>query len=178
MNGIVRGYWADAYYNGDFICVKTRSGYRGGTEGGDPKGKQYLLPPDASDIALGAAVLDAMAHSRFVLPAPRTDVWIHPEVEFDMELYDYKKSIERYAAWTKALMERYGYKTKRALFKQMKLCGIDSKNGVVDIRPSYHEKLEGWSGDGITEEDHVKLAANSSAAEIGAALRLAFSRCT
>ena len=95
-----------------------------------------------------------------------------------MELYDYKLGIERYAAWTKALMEHYGYKTKRALFKEMKKCGIESKSGVIDIRPSHHEKLEGWSGEGITEEDHIKLAANSSPAEIGAALRLAFSRCT
>lgn len=177
MNEIVRGYWARALFNGDFICVETWSGYRG-VDQLDDKGKQHLLVPDASDEVLGTAVLDAMAHSRFVLPAPRTDVWIHPEVEFDMELYDYKKSIERYAAWTKALMERYGYKTKRALFKEMKSCSIESKNGVIDIRPKHHEKLEGWSGEGITEEDHIKLAANSSAAEIGAALRLAFSRCT
>lgn len=175
MDDIVKSAWAGAIYNGDFICVETYSGYRSSRS--DPKGTQHLLIPDVSCEVLGVALLDALAHSRFVLPEPRSDVWVHPEAEFDSDLYDYKRGIERYAEWTKALMKRYGYKTKRALFKNMKSCNIESQNGTITIRPSYHEKLEMWSGDGISKDDYVVIPA-SSPAEIGAALRLAFSRCT
>lgn len=176
MNDVVKSAWAGAICNGDFICVETYSGYRSSRR--DPKGAQHLLVPDVSDEALGAAFLDALARSRFVLSEPRADVWIHPEAEFDSDLYDYKQGIERYAEWAKTLMGRYGYKTKRALFKEMKNCSIESQNGTITIRPSHHEKLEAWSGDGIGKENYVLISANSPPAEIGAALRLAFSRCT
>jgi hypothetical protein len=65
MNDVVRGRWAGAFDNADFLCVETYSGYRGGVR--DHKGKQHLLGPDVSDEILGAALLDAMAHSRFYL---------------------------------------------------------------------------------------------------------------
>jgi hypothetical protein len=176
MNEITKVAWANAKFNGDFILVETFSGYTSSMR--DPKGKQRFLAPDANDEELGLAVLDALASSRFVLPGPRTDVWIHPDAGFDMELYDYRQTAARYAAWTKDLMARYGYKTKRALFKNMKSCSIERKGGTITISPSHHEKLEAWSrekDDGI--EDAV-IAADAKPAEIGAALRLAFSRCT
>ncbi|MCT7051686.1 contact-dependent growth inhibition system immunity protein, partial [Salmonella enterica] len=47
----------------------------------------------------------------------------------------------------------------------------------ITIRPSFHEKLEAWSGDRISETDNVVLAVDSTPAEIGAGLRLALSRC-
>ena len=75
-------------------------------------------------------------------------------------------------------MERYGYKTKRALFKDMKKCSIESNRGQITIRPSYHEKLEAWSGKGVSESDYVIIPSGSSPSDVGAALRLAFSRCT
>lgn len=175
MNQVTRAYWASAFCNGDFICVKTYSGYNGGR--GDPKGKQHLLAPDASDESLGLAVLDAMAHSRFVLGVPRPGSVYPPDLEFDMDLYDYKKVAERYAAWTKALMERYGYRTRRALFKDMKNCSIESRNGVITIGPSNHEKLEAWGREKDDGIEDVVIPADSTPAEIGAALRLAFSRC-
>jgi len=94
-----------------------------------------------------------------------------------MDPYDYKKTAERYAEWTKDLMARYGYKTKRALFKNMKNCSIAKMSGVITIKPSHHEKLERWTSEKDEFED-VVIPAESTPAEIGAALRLAFSRCT
>lgn len=176
MNDVIRGYWAGAKNNGDFICIETNSGYRGGRL--DYKGKQHLLSPDANYEDLGVAVLDALAHSRFVLGAPR-DGSIYPQdVEFDMELYDYKLTAERYAKWLADLMAHYGYKSKRGLFKNMHNCSIESCNGLITISPWHHEKLEAWDGEGIAKEDNVIIPANSTPAEIGAALSLAFSRCT
>jgi hypothetical protein len=75
-------------------------------------------------------------------------------------------------------MQRYGYKTKRALFKNMKSCSVEVDDGMMTIQPWHHEKLEGWSGNGISKEDYVVIPANSTPGEIGEALRLAFSRCT
>lgn len=176
MDDVIRGYWAGAKFNGDFFCIETRSGYRGGSEL-DYKGKQHLLPSDASDETLGIAVVDALAHSRFVLGAPRAGSSYPPNVEFDMELYDYNKSNERYAQWIKNLMARYGYKTKRALFKNMHSCSIKSCQGIMNFHPWHHERLEGWSrakDDGIED---VIIPADSTPVEIGAALKLAFSRC-
>ncbi|PWK43232.1 contact-dependent growth inhibition system immunity protein [Pseudomonas sp. OV226] len=176
MNNVEKTAWADAGVNKEFIYVKTYSGYR--SSRADPKGVEHYASPEITDQELGAAILDALAHSRFVLPEPRKDVWIHPEATFDMDLYDYELTNQRYDKWVDSTLERYGYKTKRALFKDMRKCSIECQSGQITIRPSHHEKLEAWSGKGITEKDYVVISSNSSPREIGAALRLAFSRCT
>ena len=175
-NEVIRGYWAAVKCNSDFICVETCSGYRGGTDV-DPKGKQHFIATDASDENLGLAVVDALAHSRWVLSAPREGSTYSPEVEFDSDL-TFKKGAERYVAWTEFLIERYSYKTKRALFKDMKNVSIEKKSGSITFKPWHHEKLEAWGrtkGDGIED---VVIPDTSTPAEIGAALRLALSRCT
>jgi hypothetical protein len=175
MNYDVTGSWANADCNGDFILVETVSGYRGPAHR-EPKGKQHFLALDSSDEQLGQAVIDALAYSRLVLPAPRTDVWIHPDTEFDMELYDYRQVVERLKAWNKDLMTRYGYKTKRALFKSMDHCGIERKGRKIAISPYRHIALQAWEP--FDESANVVIPADGSPAEIGSALRLAFSRCT
>jgi hypothetical protein len=160
---VKRNFQASASENGDFVCIETYSGYRGGVR--DYLGKQHLLPPDATDAKLGHAVIDALAHSRFVLP------------QQDMVLYDYEQMKRHYADWIKNLQSRYRYKSKRALFSNMRSCMIKSQDGTLTIMPSNHDRLEGWSGDGITKDDWVILPADSPPQAIGAALRLAFSRC-
>lgn len=176
MNQVTKASWAEALRNADLVSIETRSGYR--SNRADPKGAQHLLSPDASDEVLGTALLDSLEHSRFVVSAPQEGVWIHPEAEFDSDLYDFKKSAARYEVWKKSLMDRYGYKTHQALFKGMKSCSVERRAGLMKITPMHHEQLEAWGrtkGDGI---DDVVLPAKSAPAEIGAALRLAFSRCT
>ncbi|WP_313117511.1 contact-dependent growth inhibition system immunity protein [Ectopseudomonas guguanensis] len=176
MNDVVKTAWADAGVNKEFIYVKTYSGYR--SSRADPKGVEHHASLDVSDQDLGAMVLDALAHSRFVLPEPRKDVWIHPEATFDVDLYDYDLTIQRYNQWIDNTLGRYSYKNKRALFKDMKKCSIESKDGQIVIRPSHHEKLEAWSGKGVSESDYVIIPSGSGPSDIGAALRLAFNRCT
>lgn len=169
--------WAEAVKNNEFISIQTYSGYGGGMNA-DPKGVEHILPADASDDALGSALLDALSRSRFVLARPRTDVWQHPEVEFDADLTDPERTQERYKAWVANLMARFGYKTKRALFKDMMSCGIELDDGVITIRPSHHERLEAWGREKDDVFVDVAIAEDRPAAEIGAALKLAFSRCT
>jgi len=140
MNDVVRTAWVDAGVNKDFIYVKSYSGYR--SSRADPLGVEHHASPEIIDQELGVMVLDALAHSRIVLPKPREDVWIHPEATFDMDLYDYDLTSQRYDHWVSSTLEHYGYKTKRALFKDMKKCSIESKMGQITIRPSHHGKLE------------------------------------
>src|ERR1700750_1365669 len=173
---VVKTAWANAIISKDLISVRTYSGYR--SSRADPQGVEHFLSPDAADKELGSAVLDALAHSRFVLPESRKDDCIHPEATFDKDLYNYNLTNQRYDQWVSSLLERYGYKTKRALFKDMKNCSIESKSGQITIRPSHHEKLEAWSGEGISASDYVTIPGDSSPSDVGAALRLAFSRCT
>ena len=151
-----------AMHNGDFISIQADSGYSLALA--DPKATEYLLDPNVTDEILGKTILDSLKQSRFL--------------SFEEEGYFMENVEKNYKEWVQKLMNLYGYKTKRALFKNMKNCGIESHNGIITIRPSHHEKLEAWDGEGFTEEDYVKIPADSPPAEIGAALRLAFSRCT
>jgi hypothetical protein len=125
---------------------------------------EFLLDVCASDEELGKAVVESLKNSRFL------------ELEKAYELYDICK--ENYPKWISSLMEKYGYKTKRAFFKNMLSCGMRLKGDVIVIRPSHHETLEGWGSGKITEKDYVHVPFTAPYAEIGAALRLAFSRCT
>ena len=156
-------FCASIYKNQDFIEVKTFSGYRMTTS--DPDGIQKLLPLDVSDEELGQVTLLALAKSRILDVSE-----LGPLINRD----NVKK---RYDAWVADLMAKYNYKTKRALFKNMMQCSVEIRDGRLTISPSWHEKLEAWSGEGLTEDDDVVLSVNSTTEEIGAGVRLAFSRC-
>lgn len=175
MQNLVKTAFASAKMNNDFLCLETRSGYR--STKFDPKGVQHLMDVTVNDAELGKLVLDTLSHSRFVLPEPREGVWIHPEATFDPDLYDREISLANYNKWVDKLIETYSYKNKTALFKNMKNCSIDLTSERLRISPSRHEKLDAWSGDGLTVADDVILPVDSSPEEIGAALRIAFSRC-
>ncbi|CNH85137.1 contact-dependent growth inhibition system immunity protein [Yersinia pekkanenii] len=156
-------YCASCYCNNEFFSVDTYSGL--GMVGRDPLFPPHQLPPDADDQTIGEAVLLALSNSRTL------------SLEESADFFDLEKGQEQYAAWIAMLMQKYGYKTKRALFKDMKNCSIHCINGVITISPTRHEKLEAWGGRGIKESDDVVISVNSTPAEIGAALRLALSRC-
>ncbi|CNF05597.1 Protein of uncharacterised function (DUF1436) [Yersinia rohdei] len=152
-------YWACCYCNNKFLLIETLSGL--GMVGSDSLFPPHFLPPDADDHSIGEAVLTALSNSRTL------------SLEEYSNFFNLEKSQERYTDWVAMLMEHYGCKTKRTLFKGMKNCSIHCINGEITISPSRHVKLEAWDGIG----GDVTLSANSSSAEIGAALRLALSRC-
>lgn len=157
-------YWANTFVTNEFLSVETYSGL--GMTGRDSLFPSRLLQPDIDDQSLGNEIFQALSDSRTL-----------NVLEERVAFFDLEKGKEQYAAWIAMLMEKYGYKTKRALFKNMKKCGIHLVNNIITIRPSFHEKLEAWSGERINESDYVLLPASCSPAEIGAGLRLALSRC-
>ena len=155
--------WASAYQNQDIISISTDSGYR--TRAYDPEGKETVLKLDANDSALGTAVKEALAHSRFL------------SLDEARDFLDYRRVEQRYAQRIKSLMERQGYKDKAALFRKMKHCGITKSKGMITIAPTIHEGLDSWGRNKSDGLEDVFVAADRPASEIGAALRLGFSRC-
>ena len=154
---------ASALQNQDFTWVYTDSGR--GLVAYDPQGKDVILGLDADDNALGVAVWEALASSRFLSPKEA------------MKFLDYRARGDEYKKRVKSLMCMHGYKNKSAMFKNMKACSITLSQGTIEIRPMIHKGLDVWGrtkNDGI---ENVLIPANSPANEIGAALRLAFSRC-
>jgi CDI immunity protein len=150
------------YMNNKFIAVHTMSGW--GMFMADPQGLRCRLAPDVSDSELGSTVLLALAKSRMVHPNDDPDLSSNQNIE------------ERYHIWLADLMQSYGYKTKSALFKGMKLCNLEVKNGQMTFRPTKRERGDGFGSTLRREKDHVHLPAQSSPEEVGAAVRLALSR--
>jgi hypothetical protein len=156
-----QGRRANALYNDEFICIETFSGR--GLIRRDSKGAQHLLFPNVRDEILGEALLDALVKSRFL------------SLDEAKAFLDGDLRRQQYTAWLQALTGLYGYKTKKALFKNMKSCSIEMVNGVITIVPNRQVKVDAWEG---MRNESVSIAADSSFAEVGATLRLAFSRCT
>lgn len=154
---------ANVKSNSDFIVIDTFSGYFGSSL--DPRGVQHLLVPDVNNCDLAVALLDALTHSRVAKPDEAPD------------LYDGRDGLaQRYRTWVQHLMQRYGYKTKRALFKNMKDCSVYHREGdTFTFIPSQRDALDGWTP--LPEDQYVVIPSESSAADIGAALKLALSRC-
>ncbi|MCW7763723.1 contact-dependent growth inhibition system immunity protein [Photorhabdus luminescens] len=158
-----QGLNARCVFNGDFYSITSYSGYR--SLNLDPLGGNHMLSPDTSDEKLGVAVFDALSKSRFI------------PFENLGDFLDNEKRKERYDQWVTEMMGFHRYRSRRQLFKKMNSCDIRLLDGVITIMPYGHEKLELWTGKGVVESDNVVIPADSSPAEVGAALRLAFSRC-
>lgn len=132
MNEVVPRRSAAAYRHPLFICIDTWSGYR--STAFDPQGVEHLLRPDDDESSLGLALNDALSKSRFA-----------SLVEGNWGDFFKLERIQRdYALWVQRLMDRYGLKTKRALFKDLDYCSVDLVDGVIHIKPKCHVKMEGW----------------------------------
>jgi hypothetical protein len=82
-----------------------------------------------------------------------------------------------YERWVRETMSKFGL-DRRKLFIRMQSVSAICIGGIITFEPSHHHKLESWSGDGLTDADHVHIPITRPAYEIGAALRLALSRCS
>lgn len=156
---------AAAYSNGDFILVETKSGY--GRMRADPEAPKYFLVAEALDDEIGNAVVAALSRSRQL------------ELEETAAFFDPDRAAKSYANKVADMMGRYSYKTKRALFKNMMniSIGLEKSGTVIRFTPMRHKALDSWireKDDGIED---VIVPATSSPTELGAAFRIALSRC-
>jgi CDI immunity protein len=136
--------WADVSRTERFICVAPLSGYR--IIQLEDDGYVIYLDRAANDDALGRALLEALARSRFIFP---------PDPAFS----EAERYMQCYRNWQKDFMQRYGYKTKRDAYKNWDWCRAKRSEGRISIqsaperrtgvfsRPSTG-KNHGYCGDG------------------------------
>lgn len=157
-------YWVSVFITDEFFCIDTYSGL--GMTARDFLYPSNIVLSNASNVELGNAILKGLSHSRTI--ASR---------EERADLFDLLKSKDRYNEWVQKLINISSFKSRRALFKNMKKCGVHCVNEVITISPSRHEKLEAWGRKKGDEIDDIILSTNASREEIGVALRLAMNRC-
>ena len=154
-------YWAGYKVNERALIIQTWSGF--GRYAPDHLYPPHILPLDTDNETLGTTVLQALANSR--------------TLDNEAERIDFLKQESfkpRYEDWVANLCGNLGYKTRRALFKNMMSVDIWLHNGCLKISPSRHVKLEAWDA---IDADNVILSLDNSPEEIGAGLKLALSRC-
>ena len=154
-------YWAGYKANERAFIIQTWSGF--GRYAPDHLYPPHILPLDTDNGTLGTTVLQALANSR--------------TLDNEAERIDFLKQESfkpRYEDWVANLCGNLGYKTRRALFKNMMSGDIWLHNGCLKISPSRHVKLEAWDA---IDADDVILSLDNSPEEIGAGLKLALSRC-
>jgi hypothetical protein len=133
----------------------------------DPKGKQHLFSPDTSEGVIGLAVLDALAYSRRITL-----------LELEALMWGRRGTgKERYEKWAADLQQRYGYKTRATLFKNMNSVGIKHQNSAITFTPMMHIKLQAWQSGRNEGIEDIVISFESLSQQIGAALKLAFNRC-
>lgn len=155
---------ASLYFNGDFFLFETTS--RGMLRYAEPDAPAHYLPPDVDDATLGKTLRVALAASKTVSVSEFQKIFHSGIVQ--------KLGKER-NAWA---MQHYGYKTKRAMFRNMDNCSVSAFEGMIEISPSHHDSLDGYSADKRTGPFPLSVSATATDAELGAAIREGFKRCT
>jgi hypothetical protein len=151
---------ASAVCNQDFILLETFSGYRRKLRDVTVPGN--FLDPSVSDAALGTAVIRALAASRQI-----------PPEEFGT-FFDVRAGAEHEKRWVSDLKGRFGYKTKRELFRNLMSVSVSLRDDRIEFMPFRQDGVGCWirtNDDGIQD---VVIDANSEPSDVGKALRQAF----
>jgi len=154
--------WADIHRTDRLTSVEPLSGYRMVQR--DNEGYVIYLPSDASDAALGQALLEALDRSRFIWP---------PD---EMEFFEAERYVRCYRNWQKDFMRRLGCKTKRELYKNMDWCRAERSEGTISIKPHKRDSQPEYFTY-LPADKNVVIPATTDPIVAGAALRLAFDRC-
>lgn len=148
--------------NSVFTLIETYSGFRSGWA--DPEGQQIYLSPDASADSIGSALIKALEASRiFTLE--------------NLPIITREQHAERYEAWVKDVIQRYGFKNRAAMFKAMKSVDADVYHQKLHLLPTKHEKREAWGRSNSDKFEDVIISYPNQADAIGEAILLALSRC-
>jgi hypothetical protein len=153
--------WASIHRTERFVSVEPLSGYRMSLR--EDALPVIYLAQDASDEALGRALLEMLDRSRFIWP------------DDEREFFEWQRYSQCEQNWQKDFMGRYGYKTKRDAYQNMNWCRAKRSEETISIEPHKRDKPEQWRN--LPPEKTVVIAATEDAAALGAALRLALDRC-
>lgn len=155
---------ATVFFNQDFFYLCTMS--QGMLAYAEPSAPPYYLPPDVDDATLGRTLRAALAASKLV------------SVDEFQKIF-HSGVVQRVGEEHDALaMKQYGYKTKRAMYRKMNCCWLSVSGGQIEIKPTHHKSTDGYSGISNDGPEILHLPISITDAELGAALREGFSRCT
>ncbi len=155
---------ASVFWNEKFIRISTQA--IGMIIVGDPLVEPQYLAHDVDDVMLGTTLRQCLQKSR------------------QIEMTDFQKMFKAGVfnqldeERSQAAMQKYGYKTKRALYKNMLCCWISVFDGKIEIKPTHHKALDAYSGISNDGPEIQHLPVTCSDAELGAALREGFKHCT
>lgn len=155
---------ATAYFNQDYFALCTMS--QGMLDYAEPDAAPHYLPPDIDDATLGRTLRIALAASK------RVSVEEFQKIFHSGVVQQLGKDRE---AWA---MKQYGYKTKRAMYRKMNCCWISLVDGVIEVKPTHHKSADSYSGISNDGPEILHIPDSVADAELGAALREGFSRCT
>ncbi|MCI1839687.1 contact-dependent growth inhibition system immunity protein [Achromobacter ruhlandii] len=132
----------------------------------DPDGLRLFLPPEANDEVLGSAVRQALTMSRAV---PR---------EYVSQMINSGELKKRDKEEDTLMMRKFGYTSKRSLYKSMKFCSISMVSEGIKFQPTHRKGLDGYTVRTDLDLVPVIVPQTASDMELGLALREAFTRCT
>jgi len=155
---------AEVGFNSDYFDVTSVS--IGMLNYSEPSVAPQYLPPHVDDATLGASLRRALAASKRVSVEEFQKIFASGIVQ--------KLGKER----EQDVMQKYGYKSRRALYKNMMCCWISVFDGLLEIKPTHHKSMDSYSGISNDGPEIIRLPLTVSDAELGAALREGFKRCT
>lgn len=147
-------------YNGDFYKIISMSNavvrFR------EPESKPIYLDKNASELLLGQSILHELTFCKNYLLR-----------EFDRM---YPQILEANNEIEQLELKTYGYKNTKNLYTNSIQCDFNfcKKNSQFEISPTHHEKLEEYSGLGLS----FNISSNSTANEIGDAVKKGLRLCT
>jgi hypothetical protein len=152
---------ADILRTEKFISIETLSGYS--MIRPEDQCQAVYLEPDATEDALGRALLQALDKSRFIWPRD------------DPAFFDTDHYTKAYQNSHKNFMRRYRYKTKRDAYRNLDWCRTIRTEGRITIEPHKRDKPGTWKS--LPLESRVSFPETNDATVAGTALRLALTRC-
>lgn len=156
--------FANVFFNNDYFCICTMS--RGMLRYAEPDADLLFLPPESGSAELGEALRIAMSRSRQVSPDEFQRIFNSGIIQ------------KNHGDREKVAMSLYGYKNRREMYRSMNCCSVEQVDGMIDIYPQHHKSLDGFRGISNDGPEILHIPEVVSNAELGAALREGFRRCT
>jgi hypothetical protein len=153
--------YVSVYWNGEIFYIASMND--GGLYVLNIDAEPYYHTNDVNDDELGNSIFKAINASRQIDPMKAVELLESGGADTCIESRD------------NHMMQKFGYKNKRQLYRKMASCGVELESKQITISPTHHDRLESWTG--VQDAENVVISATVSNAELGAAVREGFSRC-
>jgi hypothetical protein len=153
---------ADIFRTEKFVAVEPRSGNMRVLR--EDEGYVIYLPPQPDDEALGRALLEALDRSRFIRSAAN-----------ERRFFEEDRIKQSEQKWHDEVMGRYGYKSKRALYKSMNWVRARRMEGVISFTP--HDRRTPGTWRWLPPDKTIVIPETRDAVVAGTALRRGLDQC-